>query len=462
MSSASTQFQPSKNACRSSFEPVKQVRPKLPLLKVLHAAGANGETFTLKECMIYLGEYIAQKQLYDKEQQHMVHCGKDQLGKLLGCQSFSVKEPSLVYDMLRRNVTLTTSTDAEQTLAFAKDQSEDNPSQDRLKQNNRESTEQEDHESDPSSLKHTCKEKNDGVLIDNLSKEQTTLDLLVEEWDVAGLPWWFLGNLRSNYKSRSNDSTDIRTNKDVDTAIVSDTTDDLWFLSEATSDNFSVTVPSKIVDCEQMSGTTSSDDLEDSQFLSDDTDTDIPSEQDSWQCVKCKKFNSPIKRYCFRCWALRKDWFSDCPKLIQSLSTSNIATMHDKEDLKGIDVPDCRRTVSAPIVRPKDLCSSVVKPNLSSKSSMDSLDLALGCKDKEPSLQLLKCTEKEVQPLEISKELMKPCLVCLKRPRNGNIIHGRTAHLVACFTCAKRLKKGRSVCPVCKKQIQMVIKTFIT
>ncbi|KAL7985315.1 hypothetical protein Chor_003885 [Crotalus horridus] len=488
MTSTSAQFQPSENTCRSSFEPVKQVRPKLPLLKVLHAAGAKGETFTLKECMIYLGEYIAQKQLYDKEQQHMIHCGKDQLGELLGCQSFSIKEPSLVYDMLRRNVTLTTTTDAAQTLAFTKDQSEDNPSQDQLKvnpllggffcrtecpfsvpvqsgflelltclPNNTESsysTEQENHEGDVSSLtalKRTCKEKEDGVVIDNISKEQTALDLLVEEWDVAGLPWWFLGNLRNNYKSRSNDSTDIYTNKDVDTAVVSDTTDDLWFLNEATSDNFSVT----------MSETVSSDDLEDSQFLSDDTDTDVPSEQDSWQCIKCKKFNSPIKRYCFRCWALRKDWFSDCPKLVQSLSTSNIATMHSKEDLKGIDVPDCRRTISAPIVRPKDPCSSVIKPNLSSKSSIDSMDLALGYEDKEPQ-QFVKCTEKEVQPLENSKELLKPCLVCLKRPRNGNIVHGRTAHLVSCFTCAKRLKKGRSVCPVCKKQIQMVIKTFIT
>ncbi|XP_039196907.1 protein Mdm4 isoform X2 [Crotalus tigris] len=477
MTSTSAQFQPTENACRSSFEPVKQVRPKLPLLKVLHAAGAKGETFTLKECMIYLGEYIAQKQLYDKEQQHMIHCGKDQLGELLGCQSFSIKEPSLVYDMLRRNVTLTTTTDAAQTLAFTKDQNEDNPSQDQLKNNTESSysTEQEDHEGDVSSLtalKRTCKEKEDGVVIDNISKEQTALDLLVEEWDVAGLPWWFLGNLRNNYKSRSNDSTDIYTNKDVDTAVVSDTTDDLWFLNEATSDNFSVTVSSKIVDCVQvneerkedntvMSETVFSDDLEDSQFLSDDTDTDVPSEQDSWQCIKCKKFNSPIKRYCFRCWALRKDWFSDCPKLVQSLSTSNIATMHSKEDLKGIDVPDCRRTISAPIVRPKDPCSSIIKPNLSSKSSIDSMDLALGYEDKEPQ-QFVKCTEKEVQPLENSKELLKPCLVCLKRPRNGNIVHGRTAHLVSCFTCAKRLKKGRSVCPVCKKQIQMVIKTFIT
>lgn len=33
------------------------------------------------------------RQLYDKRQQHMVHCGGDQLGELLGLESFSVKDP---------------------------------------------------------------------------------------------------------------------------------------------------------------------------------------------------------------------------------------------------------------------------------------------------------------------------------------------------------------------------------
>lgn len=54
----------------------------------------------------------------------------------------------------------------------------------------------------------------DKDFIENLSKsKKPKLDLVFEEWDVAGLPWWFLGNLRSNYKSRSNGSTDIQTNQ---------------------------------------------------------------------------------------------------------------------------------------------------------------------------------------------------------------------------------------------------------
>lgn len=43
--------------------------------------------------------------------------------------------------------------------------------------------------------------------------KQARLDLPFEEWDGAGLPWWFLGNLRSNYDPRSHGSTDIPSNQ---------------------------------------------------------------------------------------------------------------------------------------------------------------------------------------------------------------------------------------------------------
>uniref|UniRef100_A0A8C5IC36 DM2 domain-containing protein n=1 Tax=Junco hyemalis TaxID=40217 RepID=A0A8C5IC36_JUNHY len=46
------------------------------------------------QVMHFLGQYIMARQLYDQRQQHLVHCGGDQLGELLGLQSFSVKDPS--------------------------------------------------------------------------------------------------------------------------------------------------------------------------------------------------------------------------------------------------------------------------------------------------------------------------------------------------------------------------------
>lgn len=103
--SNSAQCSTSDSACRIASERAsQQVRPKLPLLKILQAAGAQGEVFTMKEVMHYLGQYIMVKQLYDQQEQHMVYCGGDLLGDLLGCQSFSVKDPSPLYDMLRKNL----------------------------------------------------------------------------------------------------------------------------------------------------------------------------------------------------------------------------------------------------------------------------------------------------------------------------------------------------------------------
>uniref|UniRef100_A0A6I8PLU8 Protein Mdm4 n=1 Tax=Ornithorhynchus anatinus TaxID=9258 RepID=A0A6I8PLU8_ORNAN len=433
-SSTSAQYPPSENACSITPGQVNQVRPKLPLLKILQAAGAQGEIFTVKEVMHFLGQYIMVKQLYDQQAQHMVHCGGDLLGELLGLQSFSVKDPSPLYEMLRKNLVSTTVPDAAQTLA--QEQSMDIPSQDQLKQNAEESASprKRTEEGDVAVPLSTSQRKRrspeeDEDSIENVSQsKQPKLDLVFEEWDVAGLPWWFIGNLRNNYTPRSNGSTDLQTNQVIEVKIY--------------------------------------DDLEDSQCLSDDTDTEVASE-DGWRCSKCKKFNSPSKRYCFRCWALRKNWYSDCPRLSHSLSMSDITAIPRKGEDEGIDVPDCRRTISAPVVRARDPYAVRDKPRPDPCGSVEFLDLAEGSESQETASSLGEqsdhlCEQKaDGAALEDSQNLLELCSLCEKRLRDGNIVHGRTAHLVACFRCAKKLKKGGAPCPVCKKDIQMVIKTFV-
>uniref|UniRef100_A0A8C6CST7 Protein Mdm4 n=1 Tax=Moschus moschiferus TaxID=68415 RepID=A0A8C6CST7_MOSMO len=428
----------SDSACRISPEQTNQVRPKLPLLKILQAAGAQGEMFTVKEVMHYLGQYIMVKQLYDQQEQHMVYCGGDLLGELLGRQSFSVKDPSPLYDMLRKNlVTLATATaDAAQTLAIAQEHSMDIPSQDQLKQsveespNSRKRTEEGNIPTLPTSQYKCRNSREDEDLVANLTQEETSrLDLGFEEWDVAGLPWWFLGNLRNNYTPRSNGSTDLQTN--------------------------------------QVTEVGKSDDLEDPKPISDDTEREVTSE-DEWQCTECKKFNSPSKRYCFRCWALRKDWYSDCSKLTHSLSTSDITAIPEKQESEGIDVPDCRRTVSAPVVRPKDIyIKEENSKHFDPCNSVEFLDLAHSSESQETVSSMGEQSDnlfeqrKDTENMEDCQNLLKPCSLCEKRPRDGNIIHGRTGHLVTCFHCARRLKKAGASCPICKKEIQLVIKVFV-
>uniref|UniRef100_A0A452T928 MDM4 regulator of p53 n=1 Tax=Ursus maritimus TaxID=29073 RepID=A0A452T928_URSMA len=333
---------------------------------------------------------------------------------------------------------------------------------------------------------HKCRNsREDEDFIKNLTQDETSkLDLGFEEWDVAGLPWWFLGNLRNNYTPRSNGSTDLQTNQDIGTAIVSDTTDDLWFLNESVSEQFGVGIKVEAADTERtkkkekkrydwknftlVTEVGKNDDLEDSKSLSDDTDVEVTSE-DEWQCTECKKFNSPSKRYCFRCWALRKDWYSDCSKLTHSLSTSDITAIPEKKENEGIDVPDCRRTISAPVVRPKGEYTKEEKtPKLFDPcNSVEFLDLAHSSESQETISSMGEQSDNlfeqrtDTENMEDCQNLLKPCSLCEKRPRDGNIIHGRTGHLVTCFHCARRLKKAGASCPICKKEIQLVIKVFI-
>nr|XP_004663618.2 protein Mdm4 isoform X1 [Jaculus jaculus] len=486
--STSAQCSTSDSTCRVSSERINKVRPKLPLLKILQAAGAQGEMFTTKEVMHYLGQYIMVKQLYDQQEQHMVYCGGDLLGELLGCQSFSVKDPSPLYDMLRKNlVTLATvTTDAAQTLALAQDHSMDNPSQDHLKQSatasssSRRRAGEDDSATLPTS-QHNCRtSRGDDDLIENLNQVDTSrLDIEFEEWDVAGLPWWFLGNLRNNSIPGSSSSTDLQTHQDIGTAVVSDTTDDFLFLNESVPEQLGVAIKVESADFEQASGGVGKasdkklievekhEDPEDSKSLSDDTDIEVTSE-DEWQCTECKKFNSPSKRYCFRCWALRKDWYSDCSKLTHSLSTSDITAIPEKKENEGIDVPDCRRTISAPVVRPKDVCIKEENSKLLNPcNSVEFLDLAHNSESQETisstrdKSESLSQHRTDTESMEHCQNILKPCSLCEKRPRDGNIIHGRTSHLTTCFHCARRLKKAGASCPTCKKEIQFVIKVFI-
>lgn len=123
-----------------------QVRPKVEFHSLLQHAGATKEVFTMKEVrwgpapfnvcssfnlpscncestvslslqvMFYLGQYIIQKQLYDQKQQHIVHCSHDELGRVLGVDSFSVKEPRWDSSFIWRPDEVPASTKRQQTV----------------------------------------------------------------------------------------------------------------------------------------------------------------------------------------------------------------------------------------------------------------------------------------------------------------------------------------------------------
>ncbi|XP_010766619.1 protein Mdm4 isoform X2 [Notothenia coriiceps] len=481
----------SSSSCRTLPGEGNQVQPKAPLLQILRVAGAQEEVFTLKEVMHYLGQYIMGKQLYDKQRQHIVHCQDDPLGELLEVESFSVKNPSPVYEMLKKYLVVLGGSDAAENLSVGRECVEGGV-EDRgqicggVVKAGLEAVSAAPLLPTPSQRRP--REPDDDSLegLPRSACKRPKLDVTLDEWDLSGLPWWFLGNLRSNYSRRSNGSTDIHTNQEEDTAIVSDTTDDLWFLTEGGSEQVSVEMKEAALDEgsagegevlpedddgggkeEKADKEMQEEPEEDSQCLSDDTDTEI-STQDAWQCSECRKYNTPFQKYCVRCWALRKNWYKDVPRLAHSLSVPDIPacsslTTHDNDEEDdsdaGIDVPDCSRTVSDPVILPSHSTADRPLPTMISRKGKEpwpSSFLSDGQFSGGDSQENLGMEIEEVRP----EALLELCKLCRVRPRNGNIIHGRTAHLLTCFTCARRLHKFHAPCPGCGKIIQKVIKIF--
>ncbi|XP_041083559.1 protein Mdm4-like isoform X2 [Polyodon spathula] len=478
---ASTRYQSSDLTCRLLPGEMSQVQPKSSLLQILCEAGAQGDTFTLKEVMHYLGQYIMLKQLYDKQRQHMVHCEEDPLGELLEVKSFSVKNPSPIYKMLRNNLIVLNCTGAAKTLSVAKDSNLEATKEEPGQRGTGQCEETPGSETASGSHKpptvHRRHREPDQDSEDGQPYKRKKLNVLLEDWDLSGLPWWFLGNLRSNYSHKGNGSTDIHSNQDEDTAIVSDTTDDLWFLNEGESERVSIEMKEAALESDRGSEREEGGEKEmlecslfekepeeDSQCQSDDTDTEV-SIQDAWQCTECRKYNSPLQRYCIRCWALRKDWYKDCQRLVHAISLPDIpasAVGQEAEQDDGIDIPDCRRTVSDPIILPSHLSDRPGPPSKAltlTTASLTPSGVSEGLESSQgDSLDLLDLG----QGMNVRSEaILEPCSLCHVRPRNGNIIHGRTAHLITCFSCARKLHKFRSPCPGCGLIIQRVIKIFV-
>ncbi|RXM92719.1 Protein Mdm4 [Acipenser ruthenus] len=452
----STQYPASDLTCRLLPGEMSQVQPKPPLLQILCEAGAQEDTFTLKEVMHYLGQYIMLKQLYDKQRQHMVHCEEDPLGELLEVKSFSVKNPSPIYKMLRNNLIVLNCTGAAKTLSVAKDSNHEATKEDPGQRGTGLCEETPGLEAASGSHKpptvHRRHREPDQDSEDGQPSKRKKLDVLLEDWDLSGLPWWFLGNLRN-------------------------TTDDLWFLNEGENERVSIEMKEAALESDRGSEREEGGEKEmlecslfekepeeNSPCQSDDTDTEV-SIQDAWQCTECRKYNSPLQRYCIRCWALRKDWYKDCPRLVHSISVPDIPASvvgQEAEQDDGIDIPDCRRTVSDPVILPSHLSDRPEPPSkaLTLKAALltpscvsEGLESSQG-----DSLDLLDLGQ---GMNEMSEAILEPCSLCHVRPRNGNIIHGRTAHLITCFSCARKLHKFRSPCPGCGQIIQRVIKTFV-
>lgn len=485
----------------------KLVRPKVEFQTLLQHAGATKDVFTMKEVMFYLGQYIIQKQLYDQKQQHIVHCSQDALGRVLGVDSFSVKEPRVLFAMITKNLVAVKS---QESLSLTEPHS--NSQTDRA-------TEEADSESRSSSpdrrrtrrrRRRSCRSSDPGpshsVETDDEEEEEgegrkrrrsDSYSLTFDE----SLSWCVIGGLGSGRDRHSSQSSDSHSTSGTSEVTVA--------ASDSDSDNFSVEFEVESItsdDYNEDDASLSADDqvYEVTIFEEDDSfdeDTEI-TEADYWRCAKCDELNPPLPRNCQRCWMLRHDWLpedvtkspSSSPKALPPKPTDQSAAKEtpgsDVEENDGVDVPDGKRS-KTPLLSLEESSLSTLDSSLSASNSQSLLSSSqpssssqqnLWASDSQPSSsvdsqELLPSSPVDPPPppavvpdLErsVSAEwrlpdsCLDPCLICQSRPKNGCIVHGRTGHLMSCYVCARKLKKRNKLCPVCRLPIQSVILTYLS
>jgi hypothetical protein len=52
------------------------------------------------------------------------------------------------------------------------------------------------------------------------------------------------------------------------------------------------------------------------------------------------------------------------------------------------------------------------------------------------------------------------CVVCIEREATAALVHGSTAHRCCCNLCADRLRAATNRCPVCRRQIDSVVRLY--
>uniref|UniRef100_A0A2K6FIE0 E3 ubiquitin-protein ligase Mdm2 n=1 Tax=Propithecus coquereli TaxID=379532 RepID=A0A2K6FIE0_PROCO len=379
--------------------------------------------------IFYLGQYIMTKRLYDEKQQHIVYCSNDLLGDLFGVPSFSVKEHRKIYTMIYRNLVVV--------------------------------NQQEPSDSDELSCERQRKRhKSDSI---SLSFDESLALCVIREICCE--------------RSNSSESTGTPSNPDLDAGISEHSDDRLD--QDSVSDQFSVEFEVESLDSEDYSLSEEGQELSDEDdevyrvtvYQAEESDTDSFEEDpeislaDYWKCTSCNEMNPPLPPHCNRCWALRENWLPEDKGKDRGDVSEKAKLENSTQAEEGFDVPDCKKTTA------NDSKESCVEENddkiTQSQESEDysqpstSNSIIYSSQEDVKEFEREETQDKE-ESMESSFPLnaIEPCVICQGRPKNGCIVHGKTGHLMACFTCAKKLKKRNKPCPVCRQPIQMIVLTY--
>lgn len=464
------------------------VRPKPLLMKLLRSVGAQKDTYTMKEVIFYLGQYIMNKRLYDEKQQHIVYCSNDLLGDLFGVPSFSVKEHRKIYTMIYRNLVVVnkqepsdSGTSGSETRCHLEGGSDQKDSVQELQEEKPSSSDLVSRPSTSSRRRAVSEtEENSDELPGECQRKRHKSDSISFSFDES-LALCVIRELRCE-RSSSSESAGTPSNPDLDAGVSEQSGD--WLDQDSVSDRFSVEFEVESLNSEDYNLSEEGQELSDEDdevyqvtvFEAEQSDTesfeDDPeiSLADYWRCTSCSETNPPLPSHCPRCWARREDWLPEDKGKEQGNVPEKTELENSAQVEEGFDVPDCKKNS---VNDSQESCveenDEKMTQNFQSQESEDfsqpSTSSSIIYSSQEDTKEFEKeDTQDKEEMIEntLPSNAIEPCVICQGRPKNGCIVHGKTGHLMACFTCAKKLKKRNKPCPVCRQPIQMIVLTYFS
>ncbi|XP_069319144.1 E3 ubiquitin-protein ligase Mdm2-like isoform X4 [Eulemur rufifrons] len=271
---------------------------------------------------------------------------------------------------------------------------------------------------------------------------------------------------------------EIPSNPDLDAGISEHSGDQLD--QDSVSDQFSVEFEVESLDSEDYSLSEEEEELSDeddevdglTMYQAEESDTDSFEEDpetplaDYWKCTSCNEMNPPFTPHCNRCRARRENGRPEGKGKDRGNMSEKAKLENSTQAGEGFGVPDCKKTTvndsKESCVEENDDKITQVSQSTSEDYSQPSTSKGIIYSSQDVKGFVRKGTQNKVESMESSFPLniTEPCVICQGRPKNGCIVHGKTGHLMACFKCAKKLKKRNKPCPVCRQPIQMIVLTY--
>lgn len=136
------------------------------------------------------------------------------------------------------------------------------------------------------------------------------------------------------------------------------------------------------------------------------------------RCIDCRQQLDTNLPRCKECFAIRRQWLPERPRKRKKVESATKGTMSDYND--SSDQPE---TTS----------------------------------DKD-NLQKTSMTHHNTIQLDKKNNTEELCWCCCSRIRNALLIHGKQGHQALCYPCAKKIWNTKSVCPICNRKIEKIVK----